>query len=334
MDLKLKSDKVKLLALCLLSALIIVIVVGIWMINRQSTQFELTTSDEMRLFIDVKDQHKVILSIKNGADYQCQFPEEVVIERIVFNDKQCKISEENSDKRQLSIFLNEKIDSTDVQVMLSCKTQKSHQVMIQCRRDWSRYFKHSREFKVPGSAAKQAVKYWRKLYAEKPLSNVLDLGCGTGRDTLYYLRLNAYVTAVDYRQEALDILVSRVKDAYKNHLITRMQSWQNIKLDKNYDVVSATLSLPFIPKEYFSQALKNILSQIPSGSIFSANFFGNKHEWNVAANHIMTFVSRDELKTYFKEFDLLVLDETDRKTSTASDGLSRWHQFDVVAARR
>ena len=62
---------------------------------------------------------------------------------------------------------------------------------------WSDYYKKDLAPKPPSDFAKFAVEFM------KPNKKLIDLGCGNGRDSMFFARSNLKVTAVDLSDEAL-----------------------------------------------------------------------------------------------------------------------------------
>ena len=59
----------------------------------------------------------------------------------------------------------------------------------------------------PSFAAIKAVEIFRKA----GLVNILELGCGQGRDTLFFARSGLYVQALDYSQSGVDSVIKKAK---------------------------------------------------------------------------------------------------------------------------
>lgn len=65
---------------------------------------------------------------------------------------------------------------------------------------WDKNWTRWPEDREPSSFARKAL----KLFTLKGALSVLDLGCGTGRDSLFFMENGLHVTAVDVSQAALD----------------------------------------------------------------------------------------------------------------------------------
>ena len=59
----------------------------------------------------------------------------------------------------------------------------------------------------PSFAAKKAFEIFKKA----GLTNILELGCGQGRDTLFFAKSGLYVHALDYSQTGVDSAIKKAK---------------------------------------------------------------------------------------------------------------------------
>ncbi len=99
-----------------------------------------------------------------------------------------------------------------------------------------------------------------QLMAERDYKTILDLGCGNGRDSLYFASKGLKVTALDWSEVALDALA---KQAKKLSLLERINViWQNIANlelpDNSFDVIFANLSLHY----FDDQTTRKIIDQV------------------------------------------------------------------------
>lgn len=72
---------------------------------------------------------------------------------------------------------------------------------------------------IPSLAAKRAVEIFKKDDTTK----ILDLGCGHGRDTLFFAQQGLTVFALDYSQNAIDVLKRRAWSLGLSNSIVAMQ---------------------------------------------------------------------------------------------------------------
>ena len=160
----------------------------------------------------------------------------------------------------------------------------------------------------------------------------VDLGCGTGRDSLELLRRGWRVLAVDVHPEALKRLRSK---AATLQLAARLEtlhssfeaaSWPTARL------LNSSFALPFCPPDRFADLWRRIVSSLEGGGRFSGQLFGDRDEW--ADNRELTFHTRTEVEALLDGFDLERFDEVENEGQTALGEAKHWHLFHIVARRR
>ena len=99
-----------------------------------------------------------------------------------------------------------------------------------------------------------------------PGSKLLDLGCGSGRDSAYFSSLGFEVTAVDGSEE----LCKRVK---ANHGIEALCiNFEDISFDSEFDSIWACASLLHVEKVNMPKVLSKVSAALKSGGILYASF--------------------------------------------------------------
>lgn len=95
---------------------------------------------------------------------------------------------------------------------------------------------------------------------------ILDAGCGSGRDTKYFLEHGYDVTAID-GSEKLASLASQ-------HSGTNVQTmrFQDMVFDNEFDGVWASASLLHVPKIEIEDVLKKIYHSLKKNGVFYASF--------------------------------------------------------------
>lgn len=156
----------------------------------------------------------------------------------------------------------------------------------------------------------------------------VDLGCGTGRDTIALLKSGWTVWAIDGQQEAIDRLLEAAPATGRLHVqVAEFQeaSWPRC------DLVTSSFALPFCPPEAFPQVWERVTSSIRVGGRFSGHLFGDRDGW--AAEPEMTFHGRDEALELFDAFELEQFEEQEEDGRTAVGRPKHWHVFHVVARK-
>ena len=111
----------------------------------------------------------------------------------------------------------------------------------------------------------------RFIEIENKRGNAIDLGCGAGRDTIYLVKNNWNVTAID-REDTRSIIESNLNTEELKRFKFIYQDFENINLYKT-DLVVSNFSIPFCNKKNFNEFWNKIVNSINSGRIFCWKFF-------------------------------------------------------------
>lgn len=199
-----------------------------------------------------------------------------------------------------------------------------------CKKEWDKYFEQTK-INQPSDIAMDALKEFNNY---KGL--VIDLGCGAGKDSLYYLKIGWRVVAIDENAEYISKVREGLPEEIKNRFEIRNMSFEKLKLSKS-DCIIANYSLPFCKPIYFKQMWLEIVSSINKGGIFSGVFFGNKDQWAESFFNERTFHTKDQIINMFANFKILKLEENEFEGKCrGSNGEilpKNWHVFKVVAQK-
>ena len=114
----------------------------------------------------------------------------------------------------------------------------------------------------PSFAALQAV----KLFKREGINNILELGAGQGRDTLFFAQKGFYVQALDYSHVGIESIINKANSLGLSQLITARNYDVRKKLPFNDETFNACFShmlycMAFSTKEleFLSNELLRIL---------------------------------------------------------------------------
>ncbi|MEA2098227.1 MAG: class I SAM-dependent methyltransferase [Patescibacteria group bacterium] len=148
---------------------------------------------------------------------------------------------------------------------------------------------------------------------------LLDLGCGLGRDAMYFARKNLKVTAVDFSDTGLDKISRNI-----DNLTVVNQKIDNLKFKANsFDVIYTHLSLHYFDDQTTTQIFNKLyLISKQNGLIFikckstDDDLFGkgkkiapNMYYRN---NHIRHFFTKEYMRDKLSKFEIIKI----RKTSS------------------
>jgi ubiquinone/menaquinone biosynthesis C-methylase UbiE len=97
--------------------------------------------------------------------------------------------------------------------------------------------------------------------------NILDLGCGTGRDAAAFLSKGYNVTAVDASEGMLKVAAEKVPETCLVNC-----SFDEISFSNSFDGVWACASLLHVPDRDLLNTIKKIISTLNPGGVFYCSF--------------------------------------------------------------
>lgn len=163
-----------------------------------------------------------------------------------------------------------------------------------------------------------------------------DLGCGAGNDTMYLLKKNWKVIAIDREIDVISKKKSELdKELQKNLQILKM-SFENLKLEEKCDLIIAINSLPFCTSDKFDLLWKNIKESLKIGGRIAITLFGVNDEFNKDGSK-MTFFTRSEILELLKDFKIegktgdIIEKEFDGRL--ASGVPHHWHKYIIMARK-
>jgi tellurite methyltransferase len=157
----------------------------------------------------------------------------------------------------------------------------------------------------------------------------IDLGSGTGRDTLHLLENGWTVAAVEREAKGVELLKNSLSSDAAECLSIIQSSFEDLSELPKSDLVYASFSLPFCKPEYFPKFWKVLMSSTKSNSILAANFFGPDDDW--VKNGELCAHSEQEIIQLLENFKILDWHEQNGHGKTATGPDKNWHVFTVIA---
>lgn len=142
--------------------------------------------------------------------------------------------------------------------------------------------------------------------------HILDLGCGSGRDSLYFIQNGYKVTSIEGSIELSKLATQYIGQPVKNINFINME---DVDI---YDGIWACASLLHLKKEIFSKMLTKLyLSLKKTGVMYISLKIGTDFS-TYEGNRFFTYYSRETLYQLLKKTNLNIIDEF-----VTSDGLNR-----------
>ena len=194
------------------------------------------------------------------------------------------------------------------------------------------YFEKTKQKKVNA--------HTRHFYETFTPSNghVIDLGCGTGCDTEFFLRQGFYVLSIDSDNRAESFIKNRISDSPElfEFFKFEQQTYETLKLKENStNIVITHNSLPYCQKEKFYSMWYVVKQSIVKNGYFVGNFFGLDHDYQKNSNYVdRTFLCEQDVRKLFSnDFELLEFNSPlPYKKKTAFDQ-TLWHEYLVIAKK-
>lgn len=160
----------------------------------------------------------------------------------------------------------------------------------------------------------------------------IDLGCGTGRDTVELLRRGWRVLAVDAEPDAIAELRVRpeARDA-GGRLETSVARFEAIELPPA-DLINSSFALPVCPPEQFPALWQRIRAALNPGARIACQLFGPRDSW-ARRETPPTIHDRAAVDALLSGLAVEMLDEEEADTTTPRGQQKHWHIFHIIARR-
>jgi len=104
-------------------------------------------------------------------------------------------------------------------------------------------------------------------------AKILDAGCGSGRDSLYFMKKGFSVTAFDYSKE----MVQLSSDLIGKPVL--LMSFDDINFDEEFDGIWACASLIHVGKKEMKDVIEKLIRALkPEGILYASFKYGDKEE--------------------------------------------------------
>ena len=159
------------------------------------------------------------------------------------------------------------------------------------------------------------------------VDNAIDLGCGSGNETVYMIKNGIKVLAID-RQLNQDFILNRLSDNEKKMISFKESSFEDVELPKT-KLLTSFFSIPFCNPHNFVELWTKIYNWIEDNGYFVGQLFGDRDAWNVVES-INTF-SIDKVKEYLKNYNIIKLEEIEYVRESDN---KKWHFYDIIAQKK
>jgi SAM-dependent methyltransferase len=158
----------------------------------------------------------------------------------------------------------------------------------------------------PSEMARLTLNYWRSDRQEET-GSVLDLGCGEGRDAVFFSEKGFQVTAVDGAASAIGKLERLAEQKGVKVFEAKQMDIRSFRADRPFDIVLAHNSIQFLGSECLEE-LRRIQEMTAPGGLASVSAFTREAESLAGAGDLYRF-DHNELKFRFEGWRLLIYGE-------------------------
>ena len=142
--------------------------------------------------------------------------------------------------------------------------------------------------------ADMSATYDEFLKQVKPAGKILDAGCGSGRDTKYFLNKEYTVTALDASDEMVHLSTELTGQE------TLKMTFQEINFNEEFDGIWACASLLHISKAEIDDVLNKLVKALkPKGILFASFKYGETE--SMKEDRLFNSYTEETLKSQFEK---------------------------------
>lgn len=187
----------------------------------------------------------------------------------------------------------------------------------------------------------QSLKYWNKMHFSYERNNIkyddwldefdtiidncktpiLDLGCGSGNDTLYLINKGKQVISCDQSQNAINNIIKNFPEVYDTKCFNMLDGMPFA--DNSFELIIADLCLHYFREEDTFKVLKEIQRVLKDNGylIFRVNSMNDinhgagkgkeieSHLYITDDNRLKRFFDEKDIYYFFKNFKVVFLNE-------------------------
>jgi len=159
----------------------------------------------------------------------------------------------------------------------------------------------------------------------------VDLGCGSGVDTIKLVEHGWKVYAVDSVPDGFDNIRAKLPADKRDNVEFVHAHFEDLDIPET-DLIYSSFSIPFCKPESFDDFWAKIVNAIRPGGRFSGNLFGEKDEWIYMQD--VTFITIDHIDELFKGFEIEYFKEQYSEGPSVLTPTKLWHLFEIAAKKR
>ena len=194
--------------------------------------------------------------------------------------------------------------------------------------DWAAYYE------ITGDRPpRETLLFALDRFAAEPATEqrfAVDLGCGSGRDTIELLRRGWRVLAIDGEPTAVEKLTGRENLPAAVDLTGQVARFVEATWP-HCDLVNSSFALPLMPPDEFTVVWPRIIESLNFGGRIACQLFGPHDSW--AERSGMSFHGRAAINALLDGLDVEMLREEEYDSTTVRGKAKHWHIFHIVARK-
>jgi len=135
-------------------------------------------------------------------------------------------------------------------------------------------------------------------------AHILDAGCGSGRDTLYFLKKGYIVTSIDASDE-----IAKLAEEYTKHPVTVVR-FQDIIWENEFDAIWACATLLHVPSTEIRTVFRKFSLALKTGGIIDGSFKYGSGERIKSDGRQFLDMNEVDLSNIINDIDSLRIEKT------------------------
>ena len=170
-----------------------------------------------------------------------------------------------------------------------------------------------------------------EMYPPNKHLRLLEIGCGEGRDAVFFARNGYDVSAFDITPEGVS-KTKRLASFFNVPINTFCADMLDYRPKENYDVIYASRSLHYIPRDKLAETLELYKAHTNTGGLNAFMVFVDKKSVEKAPDKEdnVYLLSSGEIFTIYHDWDFLYIDE--KVIDCNSSGVPHKHCVNIMLA--